>query len=192
MTLSAHSPRYDWQAIELDYKAGVLSLAEICRKHGCSLSRLSSIANKHGWARSELPDFATVHGLASSGFPPTGVGWLDDDTIKKAALVTQASVVESHRDDIARLRNMAVLLADRLGLHLTGADITFPLMGKSDTPVNVLHKLTVVQAQIIQLERQSYGLGVMAAPAEAGSEYKEALDEIEGRLETLTRAKAKA
>ena len=185
------SPRYDWQAIELDYRAGVLSLTEVCRKHGCSLSRLSSMASKHRWERSDRPNFTTVHGLASSGFPATDPGWLDDDTIKKVALVTQAGVIDNQREDIYRLRQMAVLLADRLGLHLTGAEVTFPLMGKSDTPVGVLAKLTVVTTQIIQLERQSYGLGTMTPGADAPAEYKEALDEIEGRLAEMTRAKAK-
>lgn len=133
-----------------------------------------------------------VHGLASTGFPATAAGWLDDDTIKKAALVTQATVTDNHRDDVARLRNLAGLLADRLGLHLTGAEVSFPLFGKADTPVSVLHKLTAVTAQVIQLERQSYGLGTMTPAADTGTEYKAAIDEIEERLAELTRAKAKA
>lgn len=190
-----HSPRYDWQAIELDYRAGVLSPTEVCRKHGCSLSRLVTVANKHGWVRSEAPDAALL--LAASGFPATQPGWLDEGTVKKAALLSQVGVINTHRDDIHRLRELASTLTDRLGLLVAGArvgvnpdGVELPLLGKNETILGALGKLAAVTSQVIQLERQSYNLGTMTPGAESQSEMKEALDEIEARLTSLTRAKA--
>ena len=41
----------DWQAIERDYLAGLLSLRELAEKHGCSHSTIANFAGRHGWTR---------------------------------------------------------------------------------------------------------------------------------------------
>lgn len=41
----------DWNAVEHDYRAGVLSLRELARKHECSHSAIANFAGRHGWIR---------------------------------------------------------------------------------------------------------------------------------------------
>ena len=46
--------RIDWAAIELDYRAGALSLREMAHKHGCSHSTIANFAGRHGWTRTAV------------------------------------------------------------------------------------------------------------------------------------------
>jgi hypothetical protein len=41
----------DWPAIEIDYKAGVLSLRYLTAKYGCSLGAITRRAKRDGWRR---------------------------------------------------------------------------------------------------------------------------------------------
>ena len=43
----------DWNAIERDYRASLLSLRELAFKHGCSHSTIANFASRHGWTRSQ-------------------------------------------------------------------------------------------------------------------------------------------
>ncbi|MDN3920079.1 hypothetical protein [Roseateles violae] len=45
----------DWSAIELDYRAGILSLRELGAKHRCSHSTIANLAGRKGWLRSAEP-----------------------------------------------------------------------------------------------------------------------------------------
>lgn len=42
---------YDWEAIEREFRAGVLSIRELGRKHGCSDTAIRKRAKKEGWER---------------------------------------------------------------------------------------------------------------------------------------------
>jgi uncharacterized protein YjcR len=48
----------DWSAIELDYRAGGMSLREMASKHGCSHSAIANFAGRHGWSRNAEADEA--------------------------------------------------------------------------------------------------------------------------------------
>ena len=41
----------DWAAVEVDYRAGRLSLRELGEKHGCSHSTIANFASRHAWSR---------------------------------------------------------------------------------------------------------------------------------------------
>jgi hypothetical protein len=45
-----HSP-IDWPAIEVDFRAGTLSLRGMALKHGCSHSTIANHAGRHRWTR---------------------------------------------------------------------------------------------------------------------------------------------
>lgn len=152
------SPKYDWAAIELDYCAGVLTLHAVCYKHGCSLSRLLTVAAKNGWAREERPDPNRVY----AALPP---GAVTSEEARKHALLTAVTVIEGHRGQAARLRRLTDTLADRLDLLLRDpaeyASSSTVGIGARETPADMLKKLTDVTRQLIQLERQAYGLTAM-------------------------------
>ena len=44
---------YDWDEIEICWKAGVMSVSHICAKHGVSEQRLRKIAKDRSWVRAE-------------------------------------------------------------------------------------------------------------------------------------------
>lgn len=45
------SIKHDWEKIELDYRAGLLTLREMADKHGLSNVSIHKRAKKHGWVR---------------------------------------------------------------------------------------------------------------------------------------------
>lgn len=188
--LGPESPRYDWEAIELDYKAGILPLEGICQKHGVSRNRLVSIAKSRGWERLPPPTAAEVHGLASSGFPPTAARHesFHIDDLKKTALMTAAQVVTVHRTDVAKLRHNATILIERLGMVITGTEVTLPCLGARESPADLLEKLSRVLTRTVQLERQSYGLDSMAQNPDGTNSAEEAtVQAVNDELATLKR-----
>ena len=48
----------DWNAIERDYRASVLSLRALAAKHGCSHSTIANFAGRHGWIRAHAGSVA--------------------------------------------------------------------------------------------------------------------------------------
>lgn len=43
--------RPDWERIEIDYRAGQMSVREVARANGCTEAAIRKHARKHGWAR---------------------------------------------------------------------------------------------------------------------------------------------
>lgn len=66
----------DWEAVERDYRAGVLSLREIATRHGCSHVAITKRAKRDGWERGGAcksvqevkADLLTRDGRATAGF----------------------------------------------------------------------------------------------------------------------------
>ena len=44
-------PKYDWEAIEREYRAGMLSIREIAKQQGCSDTAIRKKAKTSNWAR---------------------------------------------------------------------------------------------------------------------------------------------
>lgn len=190
------SPRYDWQAIEMDYRAGVLPLASICSKHNVSMSRLVSYAKEHGWQRMDPPTPEEVHGVASSGFIPTDSlpDYWSEEELKKAALLTAGQVLDLHRKDIAKLRDLCKTITERLGLYLFGTELKVPFKSDKESPSDILGKLTKVMAQLTQLERQAFGMSAIEMPGSDDAEVslKDELAELEEQIANITKQKAGA
>jgi uncharacterized protein YjcR len=59
----------DWAAIWQDYRAGVLSLRDMAKKHGCAHSTIANFAARHAWSRDNC-----VRGDAGAPCPPPWAG----------------------------------------------------------------------------------------------------------------------
>lgn len=210
-------PKYDWEAVELEYKAGVLPLVSICLKHGMTIARLNIMARKMKWVRSEPPTPEEVYGIAATGNLPREAqpnSWHPDD-VRKTAIITAQTVINTHRSDISKLRGSTALLIERLGLILNGQTIgkmntggdpadapSLPCLGARESPADLLEKLSRVMVRTVQMERQSYGLesmaqnpgGDIADPGADGAVVKQVSDELaelRASIDSLSNHKAK-
>ena len=55
MSEKPKKPRVDWEAVERDYRAGVLTLREIGERYDCSHVAITKRAKKEGWVRDLAP-----------------------------------------------------------------------------------------------------------------------------------------
>lgn len=155
---------YDWDAIELDYRAGIMTLNALCAKHGVSISRLNTVSTERGWVRLPPPRGTDVSSIAASGFfatPPADDSNFSEEEIKRHQLLSCATVLSTHRRDIAKLRASSALLTERLQLVLYGDEVRLPCLGARESPADLLEKLSRVLVRCVALEREAYGLEAM-------------------------------
>jgi hypothetical protein len=203
------SAPFDWDAIELDYRAGVLPLRDICKKHGVSMRQLQSTAAVRGWTRAlregeiteaEVMGAVTVYQpdpRAEARFPQDSI--YSEDDLRAAALLSAAAVVKTHRDDVRRLRESSAAFATVLEKFIRGEPLTANeaiTLTSEKTPTDLLEKLSRVMLRTVAIERQSYGLSALEAPEgeegdSATRRVQDELDEIKRVLFEVTAEKRK-
>lgn len=106
--------KYDWEAIEKDYRLGQLSLRAISEKYGVSHSLIVKNASKKGWTRnlSKQVNQLTRDGLIL-GNGDHLVTTPTRENIEAAAL-TNIQVINRHRSDIRQGRELILLLMGQL------------------------------------------------------------------------------
>ena len=96
----------DWERIELDYRAGILTLREIASAHGVSHTSVKKRATRDGWDRNltqrilEKADALVSKDQVSKVSKPTEL-----ETVQAAALAI-AAVKMAHRKDTSKLREI--------------------------------------------------------------------------------------
>lgn len=192
-----YEPRYDWDAIELDWRAGILTPVAMAQKHGVSVARIRAMAERLGWKKVELPSTPEViEHAAAAGIIPENEHTFTDEEVRKAQLMTMAAVVECHRADISRLRTMSMTWAERLERRINGADPGGETLGGRESIADGLLKLSKIVVAIVQLERQSFGLESYdsdrpGAGLDSDNAMKKVL-EIAERVEAAAAAKAQS
>lgn len=101
----------DWEAIEREYRAGMLSIAEIARQHDVTHPAILKRAKKLGWKRdlSEKVRSEIATRLVTEGLQ----GQRDAVTIEQAA-ERGVAIVREHRKDICTARTVASNLLEEL------------------------------------------------------------------------------
>lgn len=158
--------RYDWTATEMDYRSGVLNDQSISAKYGMTVGRLRQVAKEYEWVRGPAPTAADIYKSPIPGRVANSD--ISDAHITANAVATVHAILNTHRRDIASLRGNASLLIERLGLLITGTQITLPCLGARESPADLLEKLSRVVTRVVQMERQSFGLDSM--PQNPGNE----------------------
>lgn len=176
--------KIDWEKIESEYRAGILSLREIAALHGnVNHVAIARKAKKENWVR-DLSE--KIHSRAEELVTKRAV--TDDVTEKRA--VSDKAVVEAnaeviarirlgHRKDIARSRNVAMELLGEIEAQTINAQLFEELgeMLRSDDEKGVdkrndlymkvisssgridsMKKLSDTLKTLIGLEREAYGL----------------------------------
>lgn len=104
----------DWEAIERDYRAGVLSLREIGKVHGVSDTAIRKKARAAGWER-DLTD--KVNEKVRTELVRSEVRTANPQTereIIETAAATVVQVVRSHRGHITKQTKLVDMLTDQL------------------------------------------------------------------------------
>lgn len=156
----------DWAAIEREYRAGQLPVAEVARLYGVNPATIYRQAKRRGWTRDLAP---AVRTRIETRLEAPLIEGESEETVEAAAM-RAVNVIRSHRRDIARLRRIAEELARRIESALSvAADDDAPPVGGREGLDAALVRLAQVTARVILLERAAFGLDERAKPAAAGA-----------------------
>jgi hypothetical protein len=128
----------DWEAVEADYRAGLLSLREMGEAHGVSHVMINKKAKAKGWTRDLSAKIkAKADALVNRSAVTAGVtaeAAVNERQIIEANATRIAQVREEHRRDIRRTRDLFAGLVGQLEA-VSGADGK-TLIGQLFTIVN--------------------------------------------------------
>lgn len=196
----------DWERIEGDYRAGLLSVREIAASQGISHTAIQKRAKAEGWVRDlskRIQDKAEAlvakREVAKSVAMETSVS---DLAIIDANAEVIAGIRLAHRKDIARSRNLAMALLAELEA-VTGSTELFEHLGemlraqddKGQDKRNDLYQKAISMSgrvsnmkalsdtlkTLVGLEREAYGIN--AAAEGGGNEAPVGLDHFYGDVE---------
>lgn len=173
----------DWERIEADYRAGLLSVREIAASQGISHVAVAKRAKRDGWERdlsariqAKADALVTSHAVTTSVTTEKAV---TDRAIVEANAEAIARIRLAHRSDISRSRKLAMsLLAEleissgnielfeELGVFLRdedekGQDKRNDLYNKvisMSGRVSNMKSLSDTLKTLVALEREAYGL----------------------------------
>lgn len=180
----AERKQIDWERIELDYRAGVLSLREIAEKHpNTNHVAISRRAKKEGWVRdlsekikNKAEKIVTEQTVTADVTAKSSVS--ENEIIDSNARVI-ADVRLSHRKDICKARSLANSLLEELehqtinredyeslGILLRSEDergidkLNDLYMKAMSTPSRIvsMQKLADTMKTLIGLEREAFGI----------------------------------
>ncbi len=166
---------YDWEAIEKDYRAGVLSIREIARQYGCSDKAIRNKAKRFGWERDlsdKIQNRVSVDLVRKGVLTKTNADLLSEKEIIDIAASTQVEVVTGHRKDIQRLRKieqkvLAELKDNPTKMYTTQfqGEIVEKEYGLTVTEkASALNSISNTMQRRIQLERQAFGIADKVEP----------------------------
>jgi len=176
-------PAPDWERIEADYRAGVLSVREIAASQGITHGAINKRAKRDGWTRDLSAKIkAKAEALVSKREVSSQVS---ADTAATERLIVEANaeviagVRMAHRSDIARSRRLAMSLLEELEIETGNLDL-FTELGeilRSEDDrgqdkrndiyrkvlsgagrVDSMKKLADTLKVLIGLEREAYGI----------------------------------
>lgn len=179
-----HTPQrkqIDWEAIQREYRAGILSVREIARRHEISDNLIRRRAKRFPkqWQR-DLTN--RVRAAVSRKIATDTVSTVRDDTVRtqgdedrivEEASDTAIAVVRGQRKSIAKITVIEEALIEELRVLQEPRDV-LPL-GTTEKPpalstkVSTLLALVSAQEKRIRLERQAFGIADDSKPEEDGS-----------------------
>lgn len=182
-------PAPDWERIEADYRAGLLSVREIAASQGISHTAIQKRAKAEGWERdlgakikAKAEALVAKREVAKSVAMETAA---TERVIVEANAEVIASVRMAHRTDIARARRLAMTLLEELEVETGNVDL-FHELGEilraeddkgqdkrndiyrkvisSAGRIDGMKKLAETLKVLISLEREAYGLAENERP----------------------------
>ena len=162
--------KVDWDAMEPDYRAGVLSNYALSEKYGCTEGAIRKHAKEFGWNRKladkvrESINENLVRGEVRSDVPPR----TKDDQVVHQAAAAGTQIVLRHRDSIARQQRIKERLEQELEKLAAPGEI------KGLTPLAAAVKISEALARttslLTGLERQAFNLDAQQSAGVPASE----------------------
>ena len=157
---------YDWEAIEKDVRAGIVSLREISRRHKCPESSIRKKIKVNDWER-DLTDQVIKRAQAKLLRKDVRKSNATDAEIIEEKSEEVVGVVQSHRKDIACLKTEEQKILKELGDNpkrlwigqYQGVIIEKEVAIAVTDRAAALNNLANVQHKRIVLERQAYNIG---------------------------------
>lgn len=157
--------RYDWEAIEKDYRTGRFSLQQLSHRHGPNKATISRRANEEGWKK-DLTGAVQQRTREKLSRPESEIPDLPDADIIEMAADENATIVKGHREALGRWRQIAGNFARCLAEQVATGKRTIETSGGKTVDVDVdleyvgkcMGYGTQALERIVKLERQSYGL----------------------------------
>jgi hypothetical protein len=176
-------PAPDWERIEADYRAGVLSVREIAASQGITHGAINKRAKRDGWERDLNGKIqAKANALVSKREVSSAVSTDTERQIVEANAEVIAGIRLAHRRDIARSRALCMQLLGELEFTSSNQELFEQLGdllagGEDDdekaqakrlevlqkaisAPIRIdgMKKLTDTLKTLLGLEREAYGL----------------------------------
>lgn len=189
----------DWEAIERDYRAGIMSLRAIGEKHGVTHGAIRKRAAAQDWPRDLTAKIqAQAEKLVSNSVVSSQVSMdtASEREIIQANAQMQADIILAHRKDVPRARQLMMALMDELE-QTTGNRELFEQLGelmfspdeKGIDRLNELYRKVVSMSGRIDsakkladalktcvgLEREVFGIGGDRTPGQTLDDFLDAI-----------------
>lgn len=174
---------FDWEVIERDYRAGLLSIREIAGRHGCTHTAIGKRAKAEGWARDLKEKIrAKADALVSKREVSSEVSSKSAETERLIIEANAEAIVNvrmAHRADIRRSRGLTNKLLEELEQLTDHRDLAESLGEMMRSPdafgndrlndlyhkiialpnrTKIMRELAETLKTLIALERQAYNL----------------------------------
>lgn len=179
--------RYDWEAVESDYRTGRFSLQQLADKHGPSKSQVARKVREEGWEKdlTQAVQQRTRTKLSRQDIETPGTP--EYDIVERAA-TENAAIVTTHRESLEQWRDINARFVQRLTDQLdkgkrevmtktgdiTEIELDLDYVGKC-----IGHGTSSIE-RVIRLERQAYGLDVDSGESD-GKSLQQLMDELKER-----------
>jgi AcrR family transcriptional regulator len=179
----------DWERIEREYRAGVLSVREIAAGAGISHTAINKRVAKEGWTRDLTAEVRReVHSRLAVSEVSAEVSEATAREIVDQAASRSVEVVRQHRVVLQRGRRIAEKLLEKAEGILEGRTsavlvpvldskgvkkgekVTFATLGDRETIADVVAKAAQALAKLIPLERQTFNLDASVDPKDLTDE----------------------
>ncbi|MFI8570478.1 hypothetical protein ACIGEO_03020 [Stenotrophomonas bentonitica] len=178
-------PDIDWERIEADYRAGLLSVREIAAEHGITHGAINKRAKRDRWTRDLGAKIkAKADALVSKEQVSKEVSTeakLSERILVEASAKVIADVRLSHRKDIARARALAMSLLEELESQTGHVELVERLDELVEAPeklqalyrgvtslpgrTKTMKDLADSLAKLVGMERDAYGIEGGKEPA---------------------------
>lgn len=167
------APRFDWAAIERDYRTGQYSNRELSRLHGPSEGAIRARAKEGGWTRDLSEQIRQrVREKTGRAIAQEIVKAETDAEIVEQAAEVGAGIVRGHQRILNRSRDQLEQLQGRIDSMIADAK------EKPEVIARTLSSASQALERTIRLQRQAYGLDDEDAGKTAGKSLDELLAEV--------------